>query len=46
MIKLVDITKYYSSGFVKTFALRDINIEVEKGEFLTVMGPSGAYPLY
>ena len=42
MIRMKDITKYYSTGFVKTFALRDINLEVEKGEFLTVMGPSGA----
>ncbi len=42
MIKMKDITKYYSSGYVKTFALRDIDLEVEKGEFLTVMGPSGA----
>lgn len=42
MIKLKDITKYYSTGYVKTFALRDINLEVEEGEFMTVMGPSGA----
>lgn len=42
MIKLKDITKYYSSGFVKTFALRDINLDVKEGEFVTIMGPSGA----
>ena len=42
MIKLVDITIYYSSGFVKTFALRNINLEVKEGEFVTIMGPSGA----
>lgn len=42
MIKMKDITKYYSTGFVKTFALRNINLEVEEGEFLTIMGPSGA----
>jgi ABC-type lipoprotein export system ATPase subunit len=42
MIKLVDITKYYSSGFVKTFALRNINLKVKEGEFVTIMGPSGA----
>ena len=42
MIELKDITKYYSSGYVKTFALRDINLEVEEGEFMTIMGPSGA----
>jgi len=42
MIKLKDITKYYSTGFIKTFALRNINLDIEKGEFLTIMGPSGA----
>ncbi|MFB0566532.1 MAG: ABC transporter ATP-binding protein [Candidatus Aminicenantaceae bacterium] len=42
MIKLKDITKYYSTGFVKTFALRDINLDIEESEFVTIMGPSGA----
>jgi ABC-type lipoprotein export system ATPase subunit len=42
MIKLEDITKYYSTGFVKTFVLRNVDLEVEEGEFLTIMGPSGA----
>jgi ABC-type lipoprotein export system ATPase subunit len=42
MIKLRDITKYYKSGFGKTFVLRDIDLDVEEGEFVTVMGPSGA----
>jgi putative ABC transport system ATP-binding protein len=42
MIKMRDISKYYSTGFVKTFVLRNIDLDVEEGEFLTVMGPSGA----
>jgi ABC-type lipoprotein export system ATPase subunit len=42
MIRLKDITKFYSTGFVKTYVLRNIDLEVEEGEFLTVMGPSGA----
>ena len=42
MIKMKEITKFYSSGFVKTFVLRNINLNVEEGEFLTIMGPSGA----
>lgn len=42
MIRLNNITKYYSSGFVKTFVLREINLEVEESEFVTIMGPSGA----
>jgi ABC-type lipoprotein export system ATPase subunit len=42
MLKLRNITKYYSTGFVKTFVLRDIDLEVKEGDFLTIMGPSGA----
>ncbi|KPJ67343.1 phosphonate ABC transporter ATP-binding protein [candidate division WOR-1 bacterium DG_54_3] len=42
MIKLRNITKYYSSGFVKTFVLREIDLDIEEGEFVTIMGPSGA----
>jgi len=42
MIKLVDIEKYYTNDIVKTYVLRNINLEVREGEFVTVMGPSGA----
>ncbi len=42
MIKLTDISKYYTNKFVKTWVLRDVDLEVREGEFLTIMGPSGA----
>lgn len=42
MIKLRDISKYYSTGFIKTFVLRNIDLDVDEAEFLTIMGPSGA----
>jgi putative ABC transport system ATP-binding protein len=42
MIKTRGLTKYYSAGVIKTFVLRDIDLDVNEGEFLTVMGPSGA----
>ena len=42
MIKLNNLTKYYSSGFVKTFVLRNIGLEIKEREFVTIMGPSGA----
>lgn len=42
MIVLKDIDKVYTNGFVKTFVLRRIDLEVDEGEFLTIMGPSGA----
>lgn len=42
MIELKGITKYYTSGFGKTFVLRDVDMKVESGEFISIMGPSGA----
>jgi ABC-type lipoprotein export system ATPase subunit len=42
MIKMRGITKYYEAGVIKTFVLRDIDLDVQAGEFVTVMGPSGA----
>jgi putative ABC transport system ATP-binding protein len=42
VIRLRGITKYYSTGYVKTFVLRNIDLDIGAGEFVTVMGPSGA----
>jgi len=42
MISLKNIVKYYKSGFGNTFVLRDINLEITEGEFVTIMGPSGS----
>ncbi|TDI79371.1 MAG: ABC transporter ATP-binding protein [Caldithrix sp.] len=42
MISLKNIVKYYKTGFGNTFVLRDINLEIAEGEFVTVMGPSGS----
>ena len=42
MIKLKNIENYYSSGFIKTYVLRNVSLDIEEGEFLTIMGPSGA----
>ncbi|MCK5331748.1 MAG: ABC transporter ATP-binding protein [Candidatus Marinimicrobia bacterium] len=41
MIKLNGIEKVYQTEKIETLALHDINLEVERGEFLSVMGPSG-----
>ncbi len=42
MIKLKNIFKWYSNNFVKTYVLRDVNVEVKQGEFVSIMGPSGS----
>ncbi len=42
MIKLTAIEKYYENRVIKTFVLRNINLEVKEGEFISVMGPSGS----
>ena len=41
IIKLTNINKVYRTEEIETQALENVNIEVEKGEFLSVMGPSG-----
>lgn len=41
MIHLENIKKVYRTDTVETHALSDINLEVAKGEFLSIMGPSG-----
>lgn len=42
MIRMQDVTKFYSSGFEKTFVLRRVSLAVQEGEFVSIMGPSGA----
>jgi len=42
MIKLKNIEKYYNNKSVRTFVLRNVNLDVEEGEFISVMGPSGS----
>ena len=42
MIILKNIEKFYNNKSVKTFVLRNINLEVNEGEFISVMGPSGS----
>ncbi|MBL7796132.1 MAG: ABC transporter ATP-binding protein [Saprospiraceae bacterium] len=42
MIQLSNIERYYKSGPLTTWVLRDINLRIREGEFVTVMGPSGS----
>ena len=41
MIKTVDLVKVYRTEDVETTALNKVNIEINKGEFVSIMGPSG-----
>jgi putative ABC transport system ATP-binding protein len=41
MITLKNLEKVYQTDEIETVALSNINLEIEKGEFVSVMGPSG-----
>ncbi|WP_121355039.1 ABC transporter ATP-binding protein [Flavisolibacter nicotianae] len=42
MIALQHISKWYNIGGKPNFVLKDINLNIQEGEFLSIMGPSGS----
>ncbi len=42
LIEIRQLSKIYNGGEEKVAALTDINLDIEKGEFVSVMGPSGS----
>ena len=42
MIELKNIFKWVNTGVNRTFLLKDINLKVDQGEFISIMGPSGS----
>ena len=42
LLKLKNINKFYNQDREKCYVLKDINLEINKGEMIAVMGPSGA----
>lgn len=42
LLELKNIFKWVAVGGTRTFLLKDINLEVNEGEFISVMGPSGS----
>lgn len=41
MLKLKNVSKSFQTDRIETLALSNINLQVRKGEFVSVMGPSG-----
>ncbi len=41
LIELKGITKRYGFGDAETFALKDFDLTIKRGEFIMIMGPSG-----
>lgn len=42
VIALRDLERSYDTAAGRSWVLRRINLDVARGEFLTIMGPSGA----
>ncbi|MCG1011357.1 ABC transporter ATP-binding protein [Tepidanaerobacter sp. GT38] len=42
MIHLKNISRSYKNGQVLIEALKDVNLSIEEGEFVSIMGPSGS----
>jgi ABC-type lipoprotein export system ATPase subunit len=42
MLELKGIYKWVNTGNNRTFILKDINLTVKEGEFISIMGPSGS----
>jgi putative ABC transport system ATP-binding protein len=42
MLSLKQISKYYPTGGSKTYVLNRVDLDVDRGEFISIMGPSGS----
>jgi ABC-type lipoprotein export system ATPase subunit len=42
LVLLEDVSRVYATGDVEVRALDKVTLEVDEGEFLAVMGPSGS----
>lgn len=42
LLRLKNVSKTYEIGEIKIHALREVSIDIDKGEFVAIMGPSGS----
>jgi ABC-type lipoprotein export system ATPase subunit len=42
MIQLQKISRHYPVGFGKNYILKDVDLTINEGEFVSIMGPSGS----
>ena len=42
MIHLVNVNRYFKNGDKQNHILKDINMKINEGEFIAIMGPSGS----
>jgi putative ABC transport system ATP-binding protein len=42
IVAIENLSKIYSLGTLKLFALRELNLNIEQGEYVAIMGPSGS----
>lgn len=42
LIQLNNIERFYQTGPTRNYVLRRINVEINDGDFITIMGPSGS----
>ncbi|MDO9180816.1 MAG: ABC transporter permease [Bacteriovorax sp.] len=42
MIKLQNVTRKYLMGDEEIYAIKDLNLEIEEGDYVAIMGPSGS----
>ncbi len=42
LLDLQNVSRYYKTGQIRVDALKDIDVSVEQGEFISIMGPSGS----
>jgi ABC-type lipoprotein export system ATPase subunit len=42
LIQLRNVERFYQAGPSRTYVLRRIDVDIQEGEFVTIMGPSGS----